>query len=390
MSDKNIYNMVSVVVPIYNTKPYIRKCVESILNQTYLNIELILVDDGSTDGSGDVCDEYAKRYEKIGVIHQENMGLLSARKTGVNAASGQYILFVDSDDYIENDLIDELMHGMLSEETDLVVSYLLYEDEGMIVKSDAYIQDGRYKKEKILGYLIDNEISGGTGMPVSMCGKLFVRDKLGKAFRRINKRLSYGEDLAELLFFIEEAEWITFISKWGYHYVKRNGSMSCSASVDYFREIKELYDYIETECKVNQSDPEILKQANYFIRYLLVETTQEVFPSVDIGFIPFVPPFEMIPRDCRLAVYGAGRVGKSMVKCLSQNHFVTLCGWFDQNAGRKIYSIEIEEPEKIQEAQFDYILIAVAIKDYMIQIKERLEKTGVPKEKIIWKKPYCG
>lgn len=151
MSDKNIYNMVSVVVPIYNTKPYIRKCVESILNQTYLNIELILVDDGSTDGSGDVCDEYAKRYEKIGVIHQENMGLLSARKTGVNAASGQYILFVDSDDYIENDLIDELMHGMLSEETDLVVSYLLYEDEGMIVKSDAYIQDGRYKKEKDIG-----------------------------------------------------------------------------------------------------------------------------------------------------------------------------------------------------------------------------------------------
>lgn len=382
--------MVSVVVPIYNTKAFLEKCMKSILNQTYRNWELIFVDDGSTDGSGELCDEYAKEYEKIRVIHQKNRGLSSARMTGIRMAVGRYIMFVDSDDYIDSDLIDVLMGRILVEKADLIVSYLLYEDENSIVKSDAYIQDGTYTKESILGWLIGNEISGGTGMPMSMCGKIFVKDRLARAFQRVKKRLAYGEDLVELLFFMEEAKNITFVSKWGYHYVERKGSMSHSVSLDYFREIKELYDYIEIECQENHSNPEIQKQANYFIRYLLVETMQGVFPHIDIGFIPFVPPYEVIPQGCRLAVYGAGRVGKSMVKCLVQSRFVTLAGWFDQNYGREIYSLNIEAPENIREEKFDYILIAVAIKDYMFQIKEQLKVMGISEEKIIWKEPYCG
>lgn len=382
--------MVSVVVPVYNTKKYISKCIESILKQSYRNIEVILVDDGSTDGGGDICDEYAENYEEIRVIHQKNAGLSFARRAGVNTASGQYIMFVDSDDYIENDLIDVLVCRMITEKVDLVISYLLYVDGNNIVKSNRYIQDGTYVKETILKWLIDNEITGGTGMPVSMCGKIFVKDKLLKAFQRIKKRLAYGEDLVELLFFIEEAENIAFVSKWGYHYVKRNGSMSCSVSVDYFREIKELHDYIEIECRNNQSHTEIWKQANYFLRYLLVETIQGVFPYIDVGFISFIPPFELIPKDCRLAVYGAGRVGKSMVKCLMQSHYVKVAGWFDQNCDREIYSIKINDPKKIQEVEFDYVLIAVAVEDYMLQIKEMLKITGISEEKIIWKRPYCG
>lgn len=384
--------MVSVVVPVYNTKAYMKKCIGSILEQTYGNTELILVDDGSTDGSEQICDEYAKNHETVQVIHQKNMGLSAARTAGIYAAAGQYIMFVDSDDYIDRDLIDVLMGRMAEgkENVDLIVSYLLYEDGDNIVKSDGYIQDGRYRKEEILDRLIDNEISGGTGMPVSMCGKLFARDKLEKAFKRVIKRLAYGEDLVELLFFIEEAEKLLFVSKWGYHYVSRAGSMSRSVSLDYFREIKELHDTIERECIENQSNREIWKQANYFIRYLLVETVQGVFPYIDIGFISFIPPFEQIPKGCKLAVYGAGRVGKSMMKCLLQSRFATVKGWFDQNYGRSIYSIKIEAPEKIQETEFDYILIAVAIKDYMLQIKRQLERMGIPKEKIIWKKPYCG
>lgn len=390
MSERNQYDMVSVVVPIYNTKEYVKKCIESILGQTYRNMELILVDDGSTDGSGELCNKYAANDERIRVIHQENMGLFSARMTGNRAAFGQYIMFVDSDDYIDLDLIDVLMGKVLIEKTDLAVSYLLYEDENSMVKSDTYIQDGTYTKESILGWLIGNEISSGTGIPVSMCGKIFVKDKLTKAFKRVKKRLAYGEDLAELLFFMEEAERITFVSKWGYHYVNRKGSMSRSVSIDYFKEIKELYDFIETECRENHSNPEIWKQANYFIRYLLVETIQGVFPLIDIGFISFVPPYELIPKGCRLAVYGAGRVGKSMVKCLEQSHFVTLAGWFDQNHGGEIYSIKIEAPENIREEKFDYILIAVAIKDYVLQIKEQLNVMGIAEGKIIWKEPYCG
>lgn len=388
--DASNSGILSVIVPVYNTKEYLNKCVKSILGQTYRPIELLLVDDGSTDGSGELCDEY-KTYDKsIKVIHQENKGLMAARMAGTKAAGGRYIMYVDSDDYIDTDLAESLMSGMLREKTDLVVSGLIFENENRLVRSDAYIQEGNYERKAIMERLVDNEISGGTGIPVSACGKVFLKDTVIRAFGRVRKRLSYGEDLAALLFYMKEIEKITVISKWGYHYVNRKGSMSNSVSIDYFREIKELHDYIESECGRNREDAEILRQANFFIRYLVIETLQGVFPDTDFGFISFLPPYELFPKGCRLAVYGAGRVGKSMVKCILQNSYATVTGWFDRDSGREIYGREILPPDKINEKEFDYILIAVSIKDYMLQIRERLEKMGIPDEKIVWKRPYSG
>lgn len=381
---------VSVVVPVYNTKEYIVRCIESIICQTYQWIEVILIDDGSNDGSEIICDEYARGYENITVFHQQNKGQAMARSKGVSIAKGQYIMFVDSDDYIDNNLIESLMNRIVIEETDLVVSYLLYEEENSLLRSDVYIEDGTYGKADILNQLIDHEVLGGTGMPVSLCGKIFIRNKLINAFSRIKKRFIYGEDLVGLLFYIEEAQSITFVSQWGYHYINRCGSTSHSVSFSYFKEIKELDDYIKEECEKKQSNMELYKQAQYFIRYLLVETMQGIFPDIDIGFISFVPPFELIPPGCRLAIYGSGRVGKSMVKSLLQSNLVTIVGWYDRKYGESVYSIEIEAPEKINSSNFECILIAVAVKDYMIQIKDQLEKMGIPGEKIIWKRPYSG
>ena len=92
--------LISLIVPAYNAESYVAECLESIQNQTYMNLEIILVDDGSKDTSGDICDQYAAYDERIKVIHQENGGLSAARNTGIEAANGDYIAFVDSDDYI--------------------------------------------------------------------------------------------------------------------------------------------------------------------------------------------------------------------------------------------------------------------------------------------------
>ena len=93
----------SIIVPIFNVSAYVRKCIESIVNQTYQNLDIILVDDGSTDDSGVICDEYAEKDSRIRVIHKTNGGLVSARKAGINIAKGEYSLYVDGDDWIEND-----------------------------------------------------------------------------------------------------------------------------------------------------------------------------------------------------------------------------------------------------------------------------------------------
>ena len=94
-------DIISIIVPIYNTRRYIDKCVESIVNQTYKNIEIILVDDGSTDGSDKKCDEWKEKDKRIKVIHKENEGASSARNVGIENAKGKYIAFIDSDDYIQ-------------------------------------------------------------------------------------------------------------------------------------------------------------------------------------------------------------------------------------------------------------------------------------------------
>lgn len=103
-------NLISIIIPVYNVEKYLCECIDSVANQTYKNLEIILVDDGSTDDSGKICDEYALKDARIKVIHKENGGLSSARNAGLNVFSGSYLMFVDSDDYIDSDMVEYLYH----------------------------------------------------------------------------------------------------------------------------------------------------------------------------------------------------------------------------------------------------------------------------------------
>lgn len=113
--------MISVIIPVYKVEPYLRKCLDSVAGQTYQNLEIILVDDGSPDNCGAICEEYAGRDARIQVIHRENGGLSAARNTGLEAASGAYLGFVDSDDWIEPDMYERMLSGLLRAEADISV-----------------------------------------------------------------------------------------------------------------------------------------------------------------------------------------------------------------------------------------------------------------------------
>ena len=114
--------MVSVIIPIYNVSQYLEKCISSVIRQTYDRLQIILVNDGSTDHSGLICDRYKKMDKRIHVIHKQNEGLVQARKTGLALAEGEYICYVDGDDWIEPDMIECLMAGMVQTGTELVIS----------------------------------------------------------------------------------------------------------------------------------------------------------------------------------------------------------------------------------------------------------------------------
>lgn len=134
--------LVSVIVPVYNVEKYIRKCIESIITQTYTNLDIILIDDGSTDKSGKICDEYEKLDTRITVIHKKNGGLSSARNSGLDIAKGKYIGFVDSDDYISIDMYEVLLRYM-EDEVDIVACgrYIVYPRIDKKVNKRIYCSD---------------------------------------------------------------------------------------------------------------------------------------------------------------------------------------------------------------------------------------------------------
>lgn len=154
--------LVSVVIPVYNVEQYLNECVDSVLDQTYSDYEIILVDDGSTDNSGKLCDDYLSLDNRIKVIHRENGGLSAARNTGMDAATGDYIYFLDSDDYIESVTLERLVHTAKTDDADIVFfdGYVFYtdcEDDGT---SYGYSRHDHYQTDtgrKVLEKLLINE-----------------------------------------------------------------------------------------------------------------------------------------------------------------------------------------------------------------------------------------
>ena len=141
--------LISIIVPIYNIKPYLSRCIESIIKQDYKKLEIILVDDGSKDGSGELCDEYAKKDKRIKVIHQENAGLSIARNVGTNLAKGKYIAYVDGDDYLESDYISYLYKLIKDNKADISVC----------AHNNHNFKEAVYNKEELYPALLTSKIS---------------------------------------------------------------------------------------------------------------------------------------------------------------------------------------------------------------------------------------
>ena len=189
----------SVIVPVYNTEKYLRECIDSILAQTFTDFELILVDDGSTDGSGAICDEYAKKDERIRVIHQENGGATAARRSGVQFAGGEYITFVDSDDWIEQCMYWEMLELADTYNADMVLSGMILErqkDNMVICTSNL---SGLFNEDQIrrqiCSVMLFDFSTHIPGLSLNLCNKLIKNSLLKYAFSELPDEITYGEDV---------------------------------------------------------------------------------------------------------------------------------------------------------------------------------------------------
>lgn len=163
---------ISIIVPVYNVQKYLRDCLDSLLNQTFKEYEIILIDDGSTDISGEICDEYAKNNDKIKVIHKENGGLSSARNAGIEIAKGNFLGFVDSDDWIDKDMYKELYFNIKNTTFDIIAcNFYIMDAEGNFEPYTKNAMNQAFNRELALKELISNNT-----LTFSSCNKLYKRE----------------------------------------------------------------------------------------------------------------------------------------------------------------------------------------------------------------------
>ncbi|MBR3654561.1 MAG: glycosyltransferase [Elusimicrobia bacterium] len=268
----NIKPLISVIIPIYNIEQYLKQCVDSIVNQTYKNLEIILVDDGSADNSVRICDEYALKDNRIKVIHKQNAGVSAARNDGLNIAKGEYIAFVDGDDYIGLKTFEDVLELLLNFDVDIVkygakTIYKRKEKNNIFgFEQKAYKEN---EKNNLLKCIIKND---GIDNFVSTC--LFKKSIIETYNIRFSEKLCQGDDLCFLIKYLLCSNSIFLASNlFYYNYVQNYNSVTKRYSKRYVGDIIDLIYEMLTILKNHKNEDSYLNaigfRINKFIFYIL-------------------------------------------------------------------------------------------------------------------------
>ena len=221
--------LVSIIIPIYKVERFLSKCLDSVINQTYTNLDIVLVDDGSPDKCGKICDEYASKDKRITTIHKNNGGVVQARITGFKNSKGEYVTFVDADDYIAQDAIEILLTNALQNNVDLVVANHFIETASKIEQDKRFLRIGLYDKGEIIEllknkFLFDGSI-GKSGFPLYLWGKLFKKEfLLGKLEK--GEGISFAEDIISVFATMQEIKSMLVIKEPIYYYVSHENQIT--------------------------------------------------------------------------------------------------------------------------------------------------------------------
>lgn len=357
---------ISVIVPVYNVERYLDKCIESIIGQTYKNLEIILVDDGSTDNGLTLCRQYEKEDTRIRVIHQENVGLVAARKTGIMKATGEYIAFVDGDDWIEKNTFEILIKESDFED---ILMYGLQEDYGYkVIDKINQIDPGQYEGNQIEN-IISKMLCGDTffefGILPNLVCKLIKASLLKRVSKNIENEITIGEDAAFSYSAIAEAKTIRNIDIMPYHYIQRNNSLvRKNVSVG---SIAALY-----RSMLKISVPESVrvqweKQLQAYMTFILQLKSTDTFIQVCSFYEQF--------RRKKVVIYGAGNYGLTIYNILHEKLLAEIVGIVDRDY-REINKKcpKVMAPEKIATMDYDIVYIGILNEKICATVKENLKK----------------
>lgn len=387
-----VAGLISIIIPVYNVESYLSKCIDSIVSQTYRDLEIILIDDGSTDGSGSICSRYAAADERIVVIRQDNGGVTKARKMGVCSATGEYIGFVDADDWIESRMYERMISVMKEKDVDVVCTGYYREVENNFAIVYERMPEGYYDMQDEALYkkgLVIDEESGEQNINVYLWCKLFKKEMLADIMERLEDKICYGEDSAAIYAILPKSKSIYVLHEAYYHYGTNPESIVNSRNEHMLESINLVYLFLDSEYKNHKFENHLVRQRDFIMLDMLLKGINSSFFSYDNIQIPaYVLPDFKINKDMRIVVYGAGKVGRCYYQQLKGKGYEDVC-LLDKNASEKgLAKGVVHYPQMLKTAEFDMIIIGVRFKGIAEGIKrEIMELYGVPEEKILWDEP---
>ena len=370
---------ISVIVPVYNAGRYLRECIESILSQTYKSVELILVDDGSEDDSADIMDEYKRQYPGVRTIRKKNGGPNSARKVGLDIAEGEYIMFVDADDYIQKDMCECLIQIIIEHNVDMVWSGLnRVFDNGNIEKIRQSVL-GRVSGLELAHHIIDIDNFYTYNISTSLIGVLFRKDSLHNIFQTFDQRITFSEDCACVFLSCMDAKEV-YVADEYFYYIRINElSLTHNHNKDNYKSQRYLYKYMQKELKKRRADIEMYKEIEQLIiRDLLIAGYSKAF-----GHCNFLYPYENVTRGKKIAIYGAGALGIELYQFLMKSQLYELVVWVDKGWERVEFSGKpVQSPMTLLQKDFDYVVIALTKHAVSLNAKKELIDMGIDADKI--------
>ena len=380
--------LISVIVPVYNTAQYLPACLDSIINQTYKHIEIILVDDGSTDGSLEICMDYAQRDSRIVVLEGSHKGVIPARKLGVEKAKGVYCIFIDSDDWVEENLLDIVFS--LTEEgcADIVCYNMKSIDGNKVIEWRNALREGVYEEQKLENFwssmMFDFE-EGCPGVIQSLVTKLIKKEILWSSIETADERVTMGEDAVIVYKAMFYAKKIVITNQCLYYYRTRSDSMCHTKDEDIFLRISVFQQYMQSVFAGYSSKYKLDKQLQAYLLLLLKKGLLDIYSLKFRDLYHITIPLSELGK--KIVIYGAGSVGKSYYRQLLQCEDVEIIAWVDKGlANQCVYDYRIESPEILSSLAFDKVLIGVKDGDLAEEIREQL-RGFLSEEQILWREP---
>lgn len=380
----------TVVVPLYNQEKYIRQCLESILSQTIDGLSVIVVNDGSTDGSLDICEELAEKDSRLRIITQKNQGLAGARMAGLRVASSNYVTFVDADDFILENAYECAVEYMDSGIDEIMFEISRYYEDGRTRHEELRIREGVYSREQIrqdiFPHLVWNFERKIPGIECSQCVRIVKTELLKDAYKWLGEnRFYYGEDIAITYPLLTRINSMAVIPKSFYMHRQRASAQipSYISSKGFFDEAMKLANYLRDRMDYSITQYDFTRQIDYFFVYSC-ELKKMCYGDYQYAR-DYVFPFDKVPPKKNVILYGAGDMGRTFYAQLVKIDYCNRLIWVDKNAeallDSRIDSLSVLDEEESMNA--DWIVIAIENKVVHSEVRKYLIEKRFSEKMII-------